>query len=83
MCIVVRALDDSGVETEFLCDTGYGGGGPSVPLPLRAGEEVCTPQGESYRLAIGCPEAWEDSWILEVRSGRTENSISSVLPTRL
>lgn len=46
---------------------GYGGGGPAVPLPLRAGEEYGTPQGETYRLSRGVPERWEDSWLLEAR----------------
>lgn len=70
MCIVVRATDDSGVEHEYLCDTGFGGGGPSMPLPLRAGEEFPTPQGETYRFQRGSDAAWEDHWLLEARNHR-------------
>lgn len=70
ICLVVRARDDLGVEGQFLCDPGFGGGGPATPLPLLAGDEFETPQGETYRLVEGSPEQWEDTWILEVQGGR-------------
>ena len=61
--VVLVARVPSGAE--FLCDVGFGGGGPAAPLPLRAGgapaAAVC---GDVFRLDAGDPLQGEDAFVL-------------------
>ena len=58
MVLVVRADD-----ADWLCDVGFGGGGPAVPVRLEDGAEAQS-HGEAFRVQAGDASAGEDSWVL-------------------
>jgi arylamine N-acetyltransferase len=58
--------DDDAEQPEapsFLVDVGFGGGGPSVPLPL-VPERVTRAYGEAFKLTRGADGSAEDDWSL-------------------
>lgn len=68
--LVVRAGGDNGcgvASDEWLVDAGFGGGGPTEPLPLRAGAAGAAGAAagdDLFRLEAGDAAAGEDSWVL-------------------
>jgi N-hydroxyarylamine O-acetyltransferase len=57
--LVVRAA----AGEEWLCDVGFGGGGPPEPLPLRAGAAAAA-CGDVFRVDAGDAAAGEDTFVL-------------------
>lgn len=49
---------------EFLCDVGFGGGGPSTPLPLRAGLPPEDAGGDCFHVRTGDAALGEDTFVL-------------------
>lgn len=63
-------------QTEWLVDCGFGGGGPSDPIPFRTGVEISS-GGDLFRLDAGSVELGEDSIVfLGVRQGVWERLYS-------
>lgn len=63
--LLVRAAGGSGGGAqgdEWLVDVGFGGGGPTEPLPLRGGAHVSACAGDAFRMDAG--GEGEDAWVL-------------------
>jgi N-hydroxyarylamine O-acetyltransferase len=67
---------DNNNQTEWLVDCGFGGGGPSDPIPFRTGVEISS-GGDLFRLDAGSVALGEDSIVLMgVRQGVWERLYS-------
>jgi len=73
---IVLLVRTNNNQTEWLVDCGFGGGGPSDPIPFRTGVEISS-GGDLFRLDAGSVALGEDSIVLMgVRQGVWERLYS-------